>query len=50
MVRRRPGLRLLDARPRYYPSQRWLLKVPGLREVATWNCLLVLKRMAAAPW
>jgi SAM-dependent methyltransferase len=50
MVRRRPGLRLLDARPRYYPSQRWLLKVPGLREVATWNCLLVLERMAAAPW
>jgi hypothetical protein len=48
MVRGRPGLRLLDARPRYYPSQRWLLKVPGLREVATWNCLLVLERMEAA--
>jgi SAM-dependent methyltransferase len=44
MVRRRPGLRLLDARPRYYPSQRWILNVPGLREVATWNCLLVLQR------
>ena len=50
MVRGRPGLRLLDARPRYYPSQRWLLKVPGLREVATWNCLLVLERMAVSPW
>jgi SAM-dependent methyltransferase len=49
MVRRRPGLRLLDARPRYYPSQRWLLKVPGLREVATWNCLLLLERMGVAP-
>jgi SAM-dependent methyltransferase len=44
MVRRRPGLRLLDARPRYYPSQRWILKVPGLREVATWNCLLLVER------
>jgi SAM-dependent methyltransferase len=44
LVRRRPGLRLLDARPRYYPSQRWILDVPGLREVATWNCLLVLQR------
>jgi SAM-dependent methyltransferase len=44
MVRRRGGLRLLDARPRYYPSQRWILRVPGLREVATWNCLLVLER------
>ena len=43
-VRQRPGLRLVDARPRYYPRQRWILRVPGLREVATWNCLLVLER------
>ena len=43
-VRARPGLRLLDAVPRYYPSQRWILKVPGLREVATWNCLLLFER------
>lgn len=40
----RPGLRLLEAHPRYYPSQRWILKVPGLREVATWNCVLLLER------
>ena len=36
---------LVEARPRYYP--RWtrpLLAVPGLREVATWNLLLVLRR------
>jgi SAM-dependent methyltransferase len=45
MVRSRPGLRLIDAAPRYYPSQRWILKVPGLREVATWNCLLLLRRV-----
>lgn len=44
MVRDRPGLRLLDARPRYYPSQRWIVRVPVLREVATWNCLLLLER------
>ncbi len=44
MVRARPGLRLLDTMPRYYPSQRWILRVPGLREVATWNCLLLLER------
>jgi len=43
-VRRRPNLRLIDARPRYYPRQRWILRVPGLREVATWNCLLLLER------
>ena len=35
----------LDAFPRYYP--RWcrpLVRVPGLREVATWNLALVLER------
>ncbi len=44
MVATRPGLRLIDAMPRYYPSQRWILKVPALRELATWNCLLLLER------
>jgi SAM-dependent methyltransferase len=40
-----PDAQLLAARPRYYPS--WasrLVQVPGLREVATWNLLLVLRR------
>jgi SAM-dependent methyltransferase len=46
-LRRRPSLRIVDATPRYYPSQRWILRVPGLREVATWNCLVVLERTAA---
>lgn len=45
-VREQPGLTLVDAVPRYWPSQRWLLRVPGLREVATWNCLLLLERRA----
>ena len=45
LVRDRPGLRLVDAMPRYYASQRWLLKIPGLRELATWNCVLVLERV-----
>lgn len=43
-VRAQPGLRLIDAVPRYYPSQRWITRVPGLREVATWNCLLLIER------
>ena len=46
-VNRRPGLHLVDAAPRYWPSQRWLLHVPGLREVAAWNCVLVLERAQA---
>jgi SAM-dependent methyltransferase len=41
-------LRLIDAVPRYYPSQRWLLKVPALREVLAWNCLLLLERREEA--
>jgi hypothetical protein len=43
-VRQRPGLRLVDATPRYWSGQRWILKVPGVREVATWNCVLELER------
>jgi arabinofuranan 3-O-arabinosyltransferase len=45
-ARGQAGTRLLAARPRYYPG--WaagLVKVPGLREVATWNLLLVLRRV-----
>lgn len=46
IVRSRAGLELLDARPRYYPSQRWIMKIPGFREVAAWNCLLILRKRA----
>ena len=44
-ARRQPDAELLDARPRYYPRwARHVVAVPGLREVATWNLLLVLRR------
>ena len=45
MVRSRGDVEVVDARPRYYP--RWcrvLLLIPGLREIATWNLLLILRR------
>lgn len=44
-ARTQPGVTLLDASPRYYP--RWvkpLVRVPGVREVLTWNLCLVLRR------
>jgi SAM-dependent methyltransferase len=45
MFRGRPDVEVLSARPRYYPAWcRLLLLVPGLREVATWNLLLILRR------
>ena len=44
-ARQRTDVRLVDAVPRYYP--RWvrpIVAIPGLREVATWNLVLVLKK------
>jgi SAM-dependent methyltransferase len=44
-ARNQPDVELLEARPRYYPDwMRPLLRLPGLREIATWNLLLVLRR------
>lgn len=42
-----PDVEVLDAFPRYYPHWTWpLVRMPGLREVATWNLALVLRRQA----
>jgi SAM-dependent methyltransferase len=41
----RPDVEIVAARPRYYP--RWcglLVRLPGLREVATWNLMLIMRR------
>ncbi len=44
-VRRWPAVDVLAAIPRYYPWWcHWLVEIPGLREVATWNLLLILRR------
>jgi arabinofuranan 3-O-arabinosyltransferase len=44
-ARARGDVELIDALPRYYPRGfRALLRLPGLREVATWNLLLVFRR------
>ena len=40
-----PDVDVVDAFPRYYP--RWcraLVRIPGIREVATWNLALVMER------
>jgi SAM-dependent methyltransferase len=47
LMRSRADVEVLDALPRYYP--RWcrgLLRIPGFREVAAWNLLLILRRKA----
>jgi SAM-dependent methyltransferase len=49
-VRSRGDVVVLAAVPRYYPRwTRFVLAVPGLREVVTWNLLLVLRPVTAQP-
>jgi SAM-dependent methyltransferase len=44
-ARSRPDLQIVEERPRYLPPYgRHLLKVPGLREVLTWNLWQVLRK------
>ena len=34
---------VLDVAPRYWPSLRGLTRVPGVREVALWNCVVLMR-------
>jgi SAM-dependent methyltransferase len=45
LVRRRADVAVVEARPRYYPRWcRFLIFLPGLRELLTWNLLVILRR------
>ena len=44
LVRARPGLEVERVEPRYWPRLRFITAIPGLREVATWNCVIRLRR------
>ncbi|MGB8650004.1 MAG: class I SAM-dependent methyltransferase [Mycobacteriales bacterium] len=44
-LRAQDDVDVVDVLPRYHPSWvRWVVKVPAVREVVTWNLLLVLRR------
>ena len=44
-ARTRPDAELVASLPRYHPRWSWwILKVPGVREVVTWNLVLVLRK------
>ncbi len=44
-MRQRADVEVVAARPRYYPDWcRILLLIPVVREVLTWNLLLILRR------
>jgi SAM-dependent methyltransferase len=49
LARAHRGVEVLAAVPRYYPDwMRFIVHVPVVREVATWNLLLVLRRRPAS--
>jgi SAM-dependent methyltransferase len=43
-IRSRPHLRIERAEPRYWPRLAFLAAIPGVREVACWNCVIHLER------
>jgi SAM-dependent methyltransferase len=44
LVRARPRLRIERVEPRYWPQLSVITRVPGLREVATWNCVIRVRK------
>jgi SAM-dependent methyltransferase len=48
LLRASPQARIRDVAPRYWPWARFLARVPGLREVAMWNCVIILEPAAEA--
>jgi SAM-dependent methyltransferase len=44
LVRSRPGLAIERVEPRYWPRLSFIARIPGLREVAMWNCVIRVRR------
>lgn len=44
-----PELELEQVEPRYWPWARFVTRIPGAREVLTWNCVLRLRRADEEP-
>ncbi|HEV3213051.1 MAG TPA: alpha-(1-_3)-arabinofuranosyltransferase family protein [Acidimicrobiales bacterium] len=46
LVRARDDVLVLTAEPRYSPRwAKWVVRVPGLRELATWNLVVLLEKL-----
>jgi SAM-dependent methyltransferase len=48
-VHERPELRVTGVEPRYWPALRPVMRIPGVREVAAWNCVIHLERRRPLP-
>jgi SAM-dependent methyltransferase len=44
LVGRHPGLEITRVEPRYWPWARAVMRVPGLRELVAWNCVIRVRR------
>lgn len=44
LVRSRPGLRIEGVEPRYWPRLTFITRLPGIREVFTWNCVIRVRK------
>jgi SAM-dependent methyltransferase len=44
LVRGRPGLEVERVEPRYWPKLTFICRIPGVREVLTWNCVIRVRR------
>ncbi len=44
LIRSMPELHISAVEPRYWPSLKVIVDIPILREVATWNCVVRLRR------
>jgi SAM-dependent methyltransferase len=46
VVAARPGLDIERVEPRYWPRLAFICRIPGLREVASWNCVIRVRARA----
>lgn len=47
LVESMPGLQVERTEPRYWPWAPWITKIPGLRELITWNCVIRVRKVSA---
>jgi SAM-dependent methyltransferase len=44
LVRERPGLEIERVEPRYWPRLAFICRIPGVRELLTWNCVIRVRK------
>lgn len=47
LIRGEPDLEVVSVVPRYYPELAWLMRIPLLRELLAWNCVILIEKRSA---